>query len=876
MTKWLRRVWMKLTLRKLDRQSTEEMKFHLDLETEAGIRAGLSPGEAARRARIRAGVIEASLDEVRDQRGLGWFDGSLMDFRHAASSLRRQPGFLFTAGGALAAAVAINTLIFTIINGVLLSPLPYPQPERLVRIYEWSAHNPKFPVSIYNYLEDKRETRLLDGIALYTRVDLQLMHEDRPEHLAAVAITDDFLPVLGIHPALGRNFTPADLHKDSRVVILSDNLWRSRFHSDPAIIGKTLRLNRENSEIVGVMPAGFQHVGGSYRSPLQGDTVQLWAPLSLDLPPNGQKNWHFTNAIARLKPGVSTQAAEAELNRIVEDLARRFPDSYKEKRAIVEPLATAVVGRSLLTVKIIASAGALVLLLACINIAGLSVARSLARRRELAIRQALGGNAWRVIRAVLAENVLVGLIGAAVGLAVAAALFPVLHHILPENFPRLHAIGFTWQAALFAFVTALATSIVAGLIPAFRQISVDPRQGLSEDNRATSGTRVTGLRTALVAAEIALSCVLCFSALLLVRSSRLVQARDHGFNPSGVLTFQIHLPGSAYKKSEQVSAFLTQAAERLQQIPGVQSAGLTSNLPWSGWDENTDFDIVGRAPRPGEGFQARYQAADPGTLKALGFHLISGRWLEPGDHLTAPKVVTINQAFARRYFDKEPVGQTLKLWGDARRIVGVVGDIHDHPADLDAEPAFWFPQAQQPFEAASAVIRTTGDPMSLLTGARAAIGSLDRELPLSEVRTLDDVAALALAERNFALWLCEAFAVLAMSLAAIGVYGMLTYTVAQRRREIGLRMALGASRPNVLWMILSSGLSVAAIGIAAGLLLAPLAGRAVKSLLYGVGSTDAITLAIAPLVIVLVALAGSLLPGWSAARSQPMSALREQ
>lgn len=876
MAHWLRRLLMKLNLRRLDQQSTEEMQFHLDMETEAGLRRGLSPQEAQRQARIRAGAPEAALDEVRDQRGLGWLDGSFMDLRHAANALRRQPGFLFTAGGALAAAVAINTLIFTIISGVLLSPLPYPHPERLLRVYEWSERNPKFPVSIYNYLEDKRDARLLEGIALYTRIDVQLMHEERPERLTAVAITDDFLPVLGVTPALGRNFTNADMHKDSRVVILSDSLWRSRFHSDPNIVGQTLRLNRQNSLIVGVMPAGFQHVGGSYRSPLQGDTVQLWAPLSLDLPPDGQKNWHFTNAIARLKPGVSAQAAAAELNRIAEDLGRRFPGSYQGKRAQVEPLASAVVGRSLLTVKIIASAGAIVLLLACINVAGLSVARSLARRRELAIRQALGGNSWRVIRAVLSENVLVGFLGGAVGLGAAAALFPILHRILPENFPRLHAIGFTWQAALFALLTALVTSVVAGLIPALRQISVDPRQGLSEDNRVTSGTRVTGLRTALVAAEIALSCVLCFCALLLVRSSLLLEQRDHGFNPSGALTFQIHLPGSTYQKSEQVSALLAQAAEKLQQIPGVQAAGLTSNLPWTGYDENTSFDIVGRPSRPGEQMQARYQAADPGTLKALGFRLVSGRWIEPADRPDAAKVVTINEALARRYFDKNPVGESLNLWGDKRRIVGVVSDVRDHPADLDAEPAFWFPQTQQPFESATAVIRTKRDPMSLLTAARAAFDSLDRELPLSEVRTLDDIATLALAERHFALWLCEAFAVLAMSLSAIGVYGMLTYTVAQRRREIGLRMALGASRPKVLWMILSSGLAVAATGIAAGLVLAPLAGRTVSSLLYGVGAADVITFAIAPIVILAVALAGSLLPGWSAARSQPMSALREQ
>lgn len=814
--------------------------------------------------------------EPANQHAFTWLDGSALDLRHAFNSLRRQPTFLLVAGGALAAAVAVNTLIFTIVNGVLLSPLPYPQPERLVRVYEYSARDPKFPLSIYNYLEDKRESRLLDGIALYTRVDVQLMHDDRPERLSAVAITDDFLLVLGVRPALGRNFTADELHGNSRSVILSDKLWNARFHSDPSILGQTIRLNREDSVIVGVMPAGFQHVGGSYRSPLQGDTVDIWCPLSLDLRDDAKRNWHFTNAIARLKPDVSMKAAETELDGIVRELARRFPDSYRDKGSRLEPLSAAVIGHAGLTIRIIGGAGALVLLLACFNIAGLSVARSLARRRELAIRQALGGDAWRVIRAVIAENVLAGCLGAGAGLILAGAMFPVLRSILPANFPRLHTVAFDWKAALFAFAIALLTSVVAGLIPAIRQVALDPRQGLSEDNSMTAGGRVKTLRAGLVAVEVALSCVLCFSALLLVRSSHLLGGRDHGFDPAGVLTFQVHLPGKAYREREQVAQFLAQAGERLAGIPGVQAAGMVTNVPWTGWDENTDFDVVGRAPRPGETRQARYQAADPQLLKALGLRLTGGRWIESGDQMTSPKVVVINDELARRYFESDPVGQVLDQWGHKRRIVGVVADVRDHPADAAAEPGFWFPLAQEPFESVTAVLRTAADPLSLTSAARAAIHSIDRELPLSEVRTLDGIAAEALAERNFALWLCEAFAVLAMILAAIGVYGMQTYLVAQRRKEIGLRMALGATRADVLRMLLASGLGIAAAGIALGLALAPLAGRALSSMLYGTGIADAIALFAAPAIILTISLAGAFLPGWSAARGEPLSALRDQ
>jgi macrolide transport system ATP-binding/permease protein len=878
MREWFWRTMSQFRRRQLDRQSVAEMRFHLDTEIEAGIRRGLSREQAEREAHLRAGHIAAALEEVRDERGLGWLDGSWMDLRHAWSGLRRRPAFLFAAGGALTAAVAINTLIFTVVNGVILQPLPYPVPERLVRVFEMSARNPKFSMSIFNYLEDKRVSQTLASIGLYTRDDLQLMHQDKPERLATVRITDDFLPTLGVSPALGRNFLPSEMRRDVHVVILSHTLWKNRFQADPQIIGKTIRLDRDSWMIVGVLPAGFQHVGGDYRSPLQGDTVALWAPIGLDLRENRLRNWHFTNAVARLKPNVSRKAAEEDLNRIMDDLALRFPDSYSRKRARVEPLSSEVVGRSRVTVEIIAAAGALVLLVACINIAGLSVARVLARKQELAIRQALGGSTWRLIRAVLSESFIVGILGGLLGLAVALALLPVLHLIIPADFPRLHEIRFSWTAAGFALTCALLTSAIAGLIPALRQMGGDPRENLSEDNRMTSvAQRITSLRGGLVAAEVALSCILCFAAGLLVRSSSLLGARDHGFDPGGVLTFRLALPDTAYGKPHQISAFYSEIVNRWKSIPGVRAAGLATNVPWTGYDENTGFDIVGRPARPGESMQSRFQAADPGFLSTLRLRLVRGRWIEPGDQAKAPLVVVVNDALAQRYFSgTDPIGHYLDLFGEKRRIAGIVADVRDRPSDAAAEPAFWFPLSQVPFAAVTAVLRADGNPLTLVSAARAATESLDSELPLAEIKTMDDIAAVALAERHFALWLCEAFAALAMTLAAIGMYGMLTYLVEQRRREIGLRLALGSTRPGVLWLVLSNGMKLAAFGIVAGLLISPLAGRALSTMLFGVSVWDAPSLLAAPTLILLVTCLGSLPPGWAAARTEPMKALREQ
>ena len=457
--------------REMGRETEAEMRFHLDLEIEAGMRRGLSCEEAARVARLRVGSITSSAEAVRDQRGFAALDGFTADLRQAWTALRRRPGFLFTAGGALAAAVAANTLVFAIVYGVLLRPLPYPDPDRLVRVFEQSVTQPKFPLSIYNYQEDLKSNRTLAGLALYVREDMQLMHEERPEQLTAVAISDTFFPTLGSTPVMGRNFQPSDMLRSARVVILSHSFWSTRLNADPSIIGKTLRLDRENWTVIGVAPRGFAHVGGSYRSPLHGENVAIWRPLPLETTAqnaNCQKGCHYTNAIARLAPGVSLAGAADDLNRIMDDLARRFPSFYQGKRARLEPLSAEVVGKSRTAVLMITAAGMLVLLLASINVAGLSVARVLTRRRELAIRRALGGDSWRIARAVLSETIVLGAVAGVAGLGAAAALMPALRAILPAGFPRAHEIVFRWPDAAFALAAGLAASALAGLVAVAR------------------------------------------------------------------------------------------------------------------------------------------------------------------------------------------------------------------------------------------------------------------------------------------------------------------------------------------------------------------------------------------------------------------------
>jgi predicted permease len=827
---------------------------------------------------LRLGSVAASLDEVRDHRTFAFLSGALMDLRQAWIALRRKPGYFFLAGGALATAVAVNTLVFTILYGVLLRPLPYPAPERLVRVFEDSRATPKFPLSIYHYQENMRLAQSLQGLALYSAGDLQLTHENRAEPVTAVAITEQFFPLLGGMPERGRNFRAEEMLRASRVVILSHSFWTTRFRADESILGKTLRLNRENWTVVGIAPAGFEHVGGSYRSPLQGDTVAMWRPLPQDIPNvRNLRSAHYTNAIARLKDGVNIEGARQELNRILADLAKRYPESYSDRSVAVEPLDKEVTGKSRGTVVAISSAGGIVLLLATINVAGLAIARTLARRRELAVRTALGGGRWRILRAVVSENVVLALFAGAAGLAATAALLPLLRMILPQDFPRLHEIVFRWPSALFALEAAVGTSLAAGFFAALPHTSSDPSEALHEDSRGSTGGHLSiRLRGSLVAVQTALACVLLFASALLLRSTLSLGDRDHGFDPANTLTFVLSLPARDYNDS-QMATFYAEAGRRLREIPGVRAAGFSTSVPWTGYDDNTGFGIVGMTPPRGEQFEARYQAASPGFMEAIGTRLIKGRAISNADNSTAPKVVVINEALAHRYFPNvDPLSQTLEIWGTRRQIVGVIADIRDRPADVDTKPAYWTPLEQQPFARIVASIRAQGDPSAMLPAARAVLTDLDPELALTDVRYLSTIADAAMAERRFTLLWSETFASMALALAAIGLYALLAYSVQQRHREIGIRLALGATRATILRMVLAGGLLLAASGIAVGALFTPLVGRAVESLLYGVAPTDTTALLAAPLIILAITLIACLVPAYSAVRTEPMSVLREQ
>ena len=864
--------------RRRDRDLEAELRFHLQMEEEAGIGRGLSRKEALRQAHLRAGTVPAAMDHLREQRGLPWLEGTAADLRQAAAALVRHRGFAGIAGTALALAVATNTLIFSLVNGVILQPLPYPQPNRLVRVFESTRRNPKWPVSLGNFLELQRNNRTLESAALYTGQDLELMHGEQAERLRAVRITAGFFRTLGVEPMLGRDFTEAETRGVAKVAILSNRLWKTRFHADPDIVGKAIRLNRESWMVVGVLPPGFQHVGGAYRSPLQGDSVALWCPLQMDLPEGGLRNWHFTNLVARMKPGVSIERSREDFRRMAGELRTRFPGPNSGLELRVIPLAAEVVGDSSQTVWLLTAAGGLVLLIACANVAGLCVARGLARRREMAVRQALGAGTWRLVRAALAENLVLGVAGGVAGLALAAALFPAWRALLPPDFPRVHEVSLTFLSAFFAVTCALATSLVAGVLPAFRQSSADPVDHLNQQSRTASPGREAGrLRAILVTGEVAFAAVLSIAAALLAHSSLRLSERPQGFDARSVLTFTLSLPRTGYSKPAQLNRFYDEVTSRWRALPGVRAAGLGVDVPWTGYDENTSFGIPGLREEGTGGPQARFHMASVGYFETLRIPLRAGRTFDQRDREGSPRVVVINESLARRYLPGEnPLGRILDIWGDKWQVVGVVADVFDHPSDAKAEPAFWFPLAQQEQGQLVAVVRTDGDPLSLAGAAAGAVRAIDPELPLAEVRPMDDIARLALGERNLANRLIQTFAGLALLLAVSGIYGLLSYVVEQRHREFGIRMALGATRGSVAWLVLKGGLKQAGAGAILGILLAPAAGRALSSLLYGVTPFDWVPLLVAAVLIPAASLAASLIPAAVAARAEPAGTLRAE
>ena len=850
-------------------------------------RRASSDGDRAARRWIRAEAIRAVGGCLRlrliarraepSRQGDSVMHAVLQDIRYASRLLGRSPGFALTAITTLALGVGASATVFSVVQAVVVDPLPYDAPEELVRLFDSSESQPKFPMAPANFQEYRTTVPALAALAAYERADLQL-GGDRPEQLRGIRATAGFFTLLGWPPALGRDFNRADeLPGSDPVAILSHGLWVRRFGADPGVVGSTVRLSDRPVLVVGVLPRGFQHVGGTYRTYGHGDTVDVWWVRALNpVPTPFDRNAHFLNVVGRVREGVTLAQARSELEATNRRLAETLPNRNGGWGVRLTPLRDEIVGGAAQTVVLLMGAVQLVLLLACVNVAGLLLGRSAERLKEIGVRAALGATRLRLVTQLAIESLLLAVAGGALGIVVAAAAVRLLRFVAAAGTPRLESVAIDWRVVAYSAAVSGLTAVLFGLAPALQLARARAHDTLKGGGRGAVGASSRRLRSVLVTAEIALAFVLVVGAGLLVRSFVALAAVDHGFDSRGVLTARFSLPTTRYPDRAAGAAFYERVRQRLLDLPGVQEAGFATDLPWTGYDENSSFEIVGRSFPPGEGPEARFHMATPGYFRALRVPVLAGRDIAEGDTAQAPPVVVINERLARRYWKdaQGAIGARLNLWGRERTIAGVVGDIKDAPWAPETTPAFYFPQAQQSFGDILLALRVDGDPLALVDAVARVVRDVDPALPLANVAPLDVVAGEVFAARRFLLLLISAFGVAALFLAVVGVYGVMAHAVTARVPEFGVRQALGATRADIRRLVLGAGARIGLAGAALGLAIASMTTRLLASSLYGVESIDYPTFGAVTVVLVSAALAASYLPARRATRVDPAAALR--
>src|SRR5688572_11404433 len=802
----------------------------------------------------------------------------LTDLRYALRMLVKSPAFSLIAILTLGLAIGANSAIFSVVNAVLLRPLPYPKSEQLVRVFGTQPQLALGPSSPANFLEWKAENEVFERIATYVGQGFNLTGNDKPERVIGCRVSADIFQLLSVRPALGRDFTEEeDRHGAERVLILSHQFWQSRFAGDPNAVGQTLTLNNQTYKVVGVMPPGFA---------FPGPRTQVWAPVAFNPAQQATRDTHFLDVVARLKPGVSLEQAQANMNAVTHHQAQRYPQTNTGVGVKVVSLQEHIVGNVRPMLIVLLAAVAFVLLIACANVANLLLARATARQREMAIRSALGASRSRVVRLLLTESVLLAIVGGAVGLLFAVWSLDVLVSLNPANLPRLAEIGVNRTVFLFTLAVSAFTGILFGLVLALQVSKSDLNEGLKEGGRGGSDSpRRHRLRAALVVAEVALSLVLLVGAGLMIRSFSRLLAVDPGFKADHVLTAFVSLPVSKYAKREEQVAFFERLTERLRNVPGVTGAGIISDLPLFG-GSSTGFDVDGRPEAlPGQRAMTDYRIISPDYFAAMGIKLLKGRAFSRFDAEGAPGVVIINETLAKSYFaGEEPIGKRLHLSkpNDSREIVGVVADVRNYGVDADVKPEVYVPLPQSAPEylagvasAMNIVIRSTMNPAALTTALREQVQALDKDQPVSEIRTMEWYLADSMAQRRFNMLLLGAFAGLALVLAAVGIYGVIAYTVTQRTHEMGIRIALGAKGGDILRLVFGNAMATTLTGIALGLGAAFALTRLLRSLLYQVSPTDPVIFAAIPLLLMSVAVIATYLPARRAMKVNPIAALRE-
>jgi putative ABC transport system permease protein len=796
----------------------------------------------------------------------------LQDLRYALRMLMKRPGFTFIAVLTLALGIGANTAIFSVVNAVLLRPLPYPQPERLVQCYwQWARHD-NITVTATQYAFWREQSHSFEEAAGFDTTSFNLAGGTEPLRVRGARVSEGFFRVLGVYTGLGRGFSPEEDQPDGpRVAIISDGLWRRYFGADPKVIGAPVELNGGSCTIIGILPPDFQ---------FESDP-DLLVPLRLK--PDPKDGGHNTSMIARLKTGVTTEQAQADMDQLLPAFRAEFPKHIGETERGIKLVSyhKHLIGDVSKLLVPLFGAVAFVLLIACANVANLLLARSIARNGEMAIRVAMGAGRGRLIRQLMTENVLLALAGGLAGLFVAMWSLPALLALSPEGLPRLGEIGLDRQAVLFAILASVATSLLFGLAPALRATRIDINKSLKASSGRQGGGRVESrMRGVLVVSEVALAVVLLIGAALLIKSFVKLRGVELGFDPNNLMTVQVSLTSDRYQSNAEVWNFQRQVLERISQLPGVRSVTTVPSLPLER-GLNSYVTVEGRAEPKGRSVELR--AISPEYFRTLGIALKRGRVFTEADSQDSFRVVIINESLARLFWpDSDPLGEQVSMHGLKWQVVGVASNIKEMGLDQPIAPTLYAPAPQMPDGLTKAMnrwfltswIARTDGPVDLSAALRDAVRGTDPQMPVARIRPLTDVISSSTSSENFLMLLMGGFAVLALVLTTVGIYGVLSYQVSQRTKEIGIRQALGARSSDVVRLILRQGLGPALAGVAIGLIASFFLSRILESLLFGTSATDPFTFATIPLLLIAVAIAACAVPARRATKIDPGVALR--
>lgn len=870
-----------------DEERARELQTYLEIEADENIGRGMPAEEARFAAQRKLGNATLVREEIYHMNSAGFLETLWQDLRFALRMLRKNPGFTAVAILTLALGIGANTAIFSVVDAVLLRPLGYKNASQLVTI----LHSGENPVAVANYIDWRDQSHSFQAMAAADYWTPNLTGMDSPEHIRGLRVTQNLLPMLGVDPLLGRLFVAGEDQKGAEhEVILSFGLWQRRFAGDANVLGKMITLDGEGYAIVGVMPAGFKF------APFWATHAELWAPNAF-----GQRvhdrGGNSLRIFARLDQGVGLDQARAEIATITARLEKQYPGTNRS--VVVTPLKEMVVGKVETPLLVLLGAVGFVLLIACANVAHMLLARAAARQKEIAVRTAMGASRSRVIRQFLTESLLLAGAGSSAGLLLALWGTRALVALSPADIPRVDTVTMDSRVVLFLIGITVLTSVAFGLAPALQASSVNLTDTLKETGRGSSdGIRRNRLRSLLVASEFALALMLLIGAGLMIRSFSALQSVDPGFNPHNVLSMIVSVAGSKEQEPIRRGIFYQQLLERVRALPGVQSAGGINHLPLAGDMWGWPFIIDGRPrPRPGEapgpgGGQAVYRIVTPGYFETMRLPLVRGRDISDADNAGAPGVVIINERAARFFWPNEdPIGKHISFDDDKTNpatwltIIGIAKNAKQEDWTKNPHPEVYLAAFQNHdfmtapgshFAYITLVLRTAGDPGALATAVKSAVWSMDPNLPISEVYTMDGVVAIANAQPRFEMMLLAIFAMVALVMASVGIYGVMSYSVSRRTREIGIRVSLGASRTDVLMLVLRQGMILALSGLAVGIAGALLIARLMTKLLYGVRPTDPLTFLGVAALLMGVALVASCIPARRAMRVDPMIALRHE